>query len=69
MSNHINIQITVQYVDDCPPLTDRYGKETRPASRTVREERINLTGYPSEIFDRARGAIDILKGANTNGPS
>lgn len=55
--SHVNIQINIQYV--IGEKKDQYGKVI--AERSVREERINLTGEtPGIVFERARAALDVL---------
>lgn len=59
--SHVNIQITVQYVDE--RVASKNGRlEMDKVERIVRDERINLTGDVSLIFDRAKAALDVLQG-------
>ena len=63
MSKHINVQITVQYVEIEPALStsNRYSKVEKPATRTVREERINVTAdTANKAFDKATAALQVL---------
>lgn len=61
--SHVNIQIVVQYITNEPEEQDRYGKITKTAKKSVREERINLTsGTAAGVFERAKAALEVLGG-------
>lgn len=61
MSGHVNVQICVQRVIETDEVQDRYGKITTPASRKVREERINIVGETESVaFTKAMNALKVL---------
>lgn len=57
---YVNIQITVQYVEEA--VIDQYGKEKSP--RKTRDERFNLTGDATTVFERASRALGVFKGTS-----